>query len=160
MAGKVEIIGIGELVKNFKMLNSDIVKKTSLRMVATAGGVLRKESKRIAQEEGLKKTGALIRNIAIKKERNADPGTTQYNLGVRHGRHLGNGKKVEKYLALNKTGRIVNRRENDPFYWRFLEFGTKHISASRFLQRSLENKRQEAIKAMNDRLLKEIEKYK
>ncbi len=154
----VKIEGIGELQKMFAGLRDDMKFKTAQRMVASAGSVLKKEAASIAQSKGLKKSGAMIRNIAIKRERKAPEGVTQYHLGVRHGRHLGNGKKVIKYLALNKRGRVVTRRENDPFYWWFIEFGTKYIQAHRFVQQSLENKRAEAIAAMEKRLQQDIEK--
>lgn len=159
MADKVEVLGIGELGEMFSRVKKDMVEKTSLRMVASAGGVLRTEAKRLALSQGLKKSGALIRNIAIKRERKAPPGVAQYNLGVRHGRHLGNGKKVIKFLALNKRGRVSVRRENDPFYWRYHEFGTKHLPARPFIQQSVENKRAEALAAMEARLKRDIERY-
>ncbi|MBY0474215.1 MAG: HK97 gp10 family phage protein [Nitrosomonas sp.] len=159
MAGNAEILGLGDLARNFKNLKSDMVVKTSRRMVASAGGVLRREARIIAQSLGLKKSGALIRNIAIKRERRAPAGTEQYNLGVRHGRDLGNGKKVIKYLELGKSGRVVTRRANDPFYWKFLEFDIKHRNATPFISKALDNKSQEAITAMEDRLNKDLEKY-
>lgn len=158
MAGKAEILGIGQLQKSFANLKQDMIIKTSRRMVASGGGVVRTEAKKIAQSYGLRKSGALIRNIAIKRERNAPAGTEQYNLGVRHGRDLGNGKKVVKYLVQNSRGRIVTKRENDPFYWRFLEFDTKFRKATSFIQKALENKRDQAIQAMHDRLNKDIER--
>lgn len=154
----IEVLGLGDLRKSFAGLRDEMKMKTALRMVASAGGVLRTEAKRIAQSLGLRKTGAMIRNIAIKRERRAPAGTTQYHLGVRHGRHLGNGKKVIKFLALNKRGRVVTRRENDPFYWRYIELGTKYIEAEKFLQQATENKRAEAIAAMGKRLQQDIEK--
>lgn len=158
MAGNVEIVGISNLRQSFEKLGTEMVQKTSLRMVASAANVLKKEAKAQAMAHGLKKSGALIRNIAIKRERNAPAGTAQYNLGVRHGRHLGNGKKVTKYLALSKTGRIVIRRENDPFYWYFHEFGTRKMQARPYIEPSLENKRAEALAAMEARLLKDLER--
>ena len=158
MAGKAEILGIGQLHKSFANLRQDMILKTSRRMVASGGSVVRTEAKKIAQSYGLRKSGALIRNIAIKRERNAPSGTEQYNLGVRHGRDLGNGKKVVKYLVQNSRGRIVTKRENDPFYWRFLEFDTKFRKATSLIQKALENKRDQAIQAMHDCLNKDIER--
>lgn len=180
MADNVQIIGIGSLGKMFSQVKKDMAEKTSLRMVASAGGVLRTEAKRLALSQGLKKSGALIRNIAIKRERKAPPGVAQYNLGVRHGRHLGNGKKIIKFLALGKSGRVVIRRQNDPFYWWFLERGHKiiprasskrdgisirrrspigFVEPSPFIQPALENKREEAMAAMEARLKRDIERY-
>lgn len=160
MAGNTKLIGIEGLQAKFLELRQDMTIKTARRMVASAGSVLRTEARAIAQSHGLKKSGALLRNIAIKRERRAPAGTEQYNLGVRHGRDLGNGKKVIKYLEVGKSGRVLTRRQNDPFYWKFLEFDTKHRSATPFIQTALENKSEQAIAAMQDRLDKDLAKYK
>ncbi|SFK74500.1 phage protein, HK97 gp10 family [Nitrosomonas aestuarii] len=148
--------GLGDLRKAMADHKREIQTKTVRRMVASGGAVLRKESKTIARKLGLEKTGSLIRNIAIKRERKTPPGVTQYNLGVRHGRDL--GKRHTKFLALSKSGRVVTKRVNDPFYWRFHEFGTKYIQANEFIQQSLKNKRTEAIAAMSAKLKQEIDK--
>lgn len=147
---------MGELIAAFPQLKVDMRDKSARRIVASGGAVLRKESRIVAQNHGLRKTGALINNIVIKRERNKPEGTEQYHLGVRHGRDLGNGKKIVKYLAVGSSGRIVTKRENDPFYWKFLHFGTKHIQAIRFLEIALENKREATIAVMADRAKKEI----
>lgn len=160
MAGNTKILGIQGLQAKFLELRQDMTLKTARRMVAAAGTVLKKEAKAIAQSKGLQISGAMIRNIAIKRERNAPEGTEQYNLGVRHGRDLGNGKKAIKYLEVGKSGRVVTRRQNDPFYWKFLEFDTKHRNATPFIQTALENKSEQAVAAMQDRLDKDLAKYK
>lgn len=205
MAGNTKLIGIEGLQAKFLELRQDMTLKTARRMVAAAGTVLKKEAKAIAQAKGLQISGAMIRNIAIKRERNAPEGTEQYNLGVRHGRDL--GKRHTKYLALSKRkGRVIIKRENDPFYWRFIELGYKTVPRASgkdgivdtshwrltknwkarmvkrslgedaitirrrsptgfvepipFIQPALENKQQEAIAAMQDRLDKDLAKYK
>lgn len=151
----VDILGVKELADKLKKLDG-LSKKTAAKMVAAAGGVIRKEAKSIAQARGLRKTGSLIKNIAIKRERNVPANTVQYNVGVRHGREFGKRKNVVKYLAVGRKGRIVTKYKDDPFYWRFLEFGTKNITARPFIAPALERKRAEAIKAMESVLDKEI----
>ena len=153
------IIGIADLTAKLKKLDG-MSKNTAAKMVASAGAVIRKEAKSIAQSKGLRKTGSLIKNIAIKRERNVPQNTVQYNVGVRHGRDFGKRKNVVKYLAVGRRGRIVTRYKDDPFYWRFLEFGTKHITARPFIAPALERKRTEAVKAMEAVLDKEILKAK
>lgn len=151
----IKISGLAELRTGFVQLSADMQGKTALRMVAAAGGVLRKEAKAIAQAKGLKKSGALIKNIAIKREK-TPAGIAQYNLGVRSGRDL--GRKAKKFLAVGASGRIVTKRENDPFYARFLEHGTRNMSAKSFLAPALDNKRTEAIDAMGIQLQKTLDK--
>lgn len=158
MAGNTQILGIQGLQAKFLELRQDMTIKTAKRMVASAGSVLRTEARAIAQSHGLKKSGALLRNIAIKRERRAPAGTEQYNLGVRHGRDLGNGKKVIKYLEVGKSGRVVTRRQNDPFYWAMLEFTTKIRTGTPFIGAALKSKREDAIKAMESRLELDIKR--
>lgn len=123
----VELLGVKELTDKLKKLDG-LSKKTAAKMVAAAGGVIRKEAKSIAQSKGLRKTGSLIKNIAIKRERNVPANTVQYNVGVRHGREFGKRKNVVKYLAVSKRGRVVEKFKDDPFYWKFLEFGHKTVA--------------------------------
>jgi HK97 gp10 family phage protein len=156
MAAKVQVLGAVELSRAFQGLKQDVVQGGAARRVAMAGAsVLRKEARRIATEAGLRKTGALINNIAVKREKDAETGTEQYNLGVRHGRSLGRGKSV-KWILVNKGSRIVSRRANDPFYWIFVHSGTKNIEGVPFISQALENKREASINAMKLQAIKEI----
>jgi HK97 gp10 family phage protein len=178
-AEKIE--GLADLRKGFQSISKDMELRTSRAMVVAAGGVLKKEAKALAQQQGLRKTGALIDNIAIKREKTPE-GIAQYNLGVRHGRDL--GRKAKKVLTVKASGRVGTKYVNDPFYWSFLEFGrniyrgsttarnmnskrkrmktTKtvvgRVAATPFIAPSLQNKRTEAIEAMKKRLQKTLEK--
>lgn len=179
VAEKIE--GLDALRTAFVNVADDMRLRTSRVMVVAAGGVLKKEAKTLAQSQGLRKTGALIKNIAIKREKTPD-GIAQYNLGVRHGRDL--GSKAKKALTVGKTGRVVVKYLDDPFYWSFLEFGrniykgstrarnmsgkrhrmktTKtavgRVQATPFIAPALVNKRDEAIQAMEERLQKSLDK--
>ncbi len=155
MMAAEKIEGLANLRNGFSNVASNMKLRTSRSMVVSAGGVLKKEAKAIAQSQGLRKTGALIKNIAIKREKTPE-GIAQYNLGVRHGKDL--GRKAKFVLVVGKSGRVVKKRENDPFYWSFLEFTTKRRSGTPFIGRALENKRAEAIQAMEDRLQKSLDR--
>lgn len=178
-----KIQGLESLRSGFAQLSADIELRTSRAMVVAAGGVLKKEAKSLAQKQGLRKTGALIDNIVIKREK-TPVGVAQYNLGVRHGRDL--GRKAKKVLTVKGNGRIATKYVNDPFYWSFLEFGrniykgtttARNMSSKRkrmrttknavgrtkatpFIEPALVNKRAEAIEAMKNRLQKILEKAK
>lgn len=165
------ISGVGELRSAFGEVSEDMKLRTSRVMVAAAGGVLRKESRRLAQQQGLVKTGALVKNIVIKREKTPE-GTTQYNLGVRHGRALGKNAKTK--LVVNARGRVATKYEDDPWYWYILEFGRKvytgdgkrkrsntvrsKVEATPFIAPALINKQAEAIEAMATRLAKALQK--
>lgn len=151
----VEIMGLGELRQDFQKLAQTMTHKTAPRMVLSGSKVLRKEARVLAQAQGLRQTGALLRNIAIKRERDVPQGVVQVNLGVRHGRDLG---KRYKQLAVGKSGRIVTAYKNNPYYWRFLELGTRHHKAFPFIAPALASKRVQAIRAMGDQLKTELDK--
>ncbi len=167
MSARIE--GLGELRRSFTSLTEDMHLRVSRRMVASAGGIVRKEARTLAQQQGLRLTGALIRNIAIKREKTPE-GVTQYHLGVRHGKDL--GKSAPRQLVVGKNGRIVNAYVDDPFYWRFLEKGRNifrgkgrrgrelkgRVAATPFIAPALENKQAEAIEAMAARLRTAIKK--
>ena len=155
---KTEILGIGDLQQSFRELKTGMETRTARAMVVAAGGVLKKAAKANAQAAGLKRTGSLIKNIAIKREPQAPAGTAQYHLCVRHGRNLTRKDKANSKLAVGKTGRIVKRYEDDPYYWRFPEFGTVKQRATPFLAPALEQGKTEAIDAMATRLQKELDK--
>ena len=159
------ILGIGNLRDNFAQINEAAIQtRIGRRMVAVAGAVVKKEAKSLAQQQGLRRTGALIKNIVIKRETKAPSGTVQYNLGVRHGRNLTRKQKKQTSLAVSKGGRIYTRYDNDPWYWKFAEFGTKRKDgsvrqqATPFIGPALENSASTAITAMGDALTAELKK--
>lgn len=123
MAEETRIEGLGDLRKAFGELAHDMETRSARLMVSSAGGVVKNKAKSIAQAKGLRKTGAMINNIVIKREKNVPDGVVQYHLGVRHGRQL--GSKAKKVLAVKKSGRIGIKYVDDPFYWRFHEFERK-----------------------------------
>jgi HK97 gp10 family phage protein len=153
MAEKIE--GLGELRAAFAQIAQETETRTARRMVVAGGGVLKRKAKAIAQALGLRKTGAMMNNIAIKRER-TPPGTAQYNLGVRHGRDITRSGEKKLLLKVGKSGRIV--RANDPFYWRFLELTTKRRQGTPFIGAALETGKDEAIEAMKKPLQVDIEK--
>ncbi|MGZ9027377.1 MAG: HK97-gp10 family putative phage morphogenesis protein [Telluria sp.] len=171
MTDPTRIEGLGDLRSSFAGVKNDMRLRTSRLMVAAAGGVLRTEARRLARDQGLKRTGALIKNIVIKRERTPE-GTTQYNLGVRHGRNL--GKKAGKRLAVGKSGRVVVQYLDDPWYWLILESGRNvyagngkrrkrnavksTVPATPFIAPALVNKRADAIDAMATRLTTALRK--
>jgi len=182
VASKSEIIGVVSLANKFKVLGRDMETRTSRVMVVAAGGVLKRRAKAIALAKGLKRSGAMIKNIAIKRETEAPAGTAQYNLGVRHGRDLTKKQKAKPgKLAVSQGGRIVKRYEDDPYYWAWVERGHKvvarasavdrrGIAARRrgatgktvpphpFIEPALEQGRGDAIEAMDKALDKELKK--
>ena len=154
---KEEILGLGDLSANFKKLKTDMEQRTGRAMVVAGGGVIKRKAKANVQQQGLVRTGAYLKNIVIKREPQNPPGTVAYALGVRHGRNLTKKQKANSKLGVEK-GRIVKRYEDDPFYWRFLEFDTAKRDGTPAIGPALEEGRGDAIDAMGNRLQKELDK--
>jgi len=155
---KTETLGIGDLSQSFRDLKTDMDTRTARAMVVSAGGVLKRHAKAKALAQGLRRTGALVKNIAIKREPQAPQGTAQYHLGVRHGYNLTRKQKAKGKLGVNGVGRIVKRYEDDPYYWRFAELGSAKQDATPFIGPALDEGKGEAIEAMDKRLQRELEK--
>jgi HK97 gp10 family phage protein len=155
---ETKMIGLGEMRDKFAQLGeAPMQTRIGRKMVVAAGRIVKSEAKAVAQAKGLRRTGALIKNIAIKRDPQAPVGTVQYNLGVRHGQDLTKKQKKKSKLGI-KGGRIVKQYEDDPYYWRFAEFGTKHQAATPFIGPALENKATDAVAAMGDALSAELAK--
>lgn len=122
------VLGIGQLAANFKALRTDMETRVARAMVVAAGGVLKKKAKEIALSNGSKRTGAMIKNIVIKREKDTPAGTTQYHLGVRHGRDLTKSQKNKgKKVTVLSSGRLAIQYMDDPYYWRWVEQGHKVV---------------------------------
>lgn len=131
MADKSEVLGIEDLVASFREVREDMGSKVARRMVVAGGKLVRDRAKAIAKANGSVISSDMVDNIAIKREANAPDGTAQYHVGVRHGRQQTSKtrKQATKRLVVSK-GRIVTRRDNDPFYWKFVERGHRVAPAS------------------------------
>lgn len=131
MADQSEVLGIEDLVASFREVREDMGSKVARRMVVAGGKIVRERAKANARANGSVISSAMLDNIAIKREANAPDGTAQYHVGVRHGRQQTSKtrKQATKRLVVSK-GRIVTRRDNDPFYWKFVERGHRVAPAS------------------------------
>lgn len=84
-----------------------------------------------------RRTGTVKRRITVRASKAArKDGNEGVYINVRPLR----GKAQE-----SKFGKAGAKNPNDPFYWRFLEFGTKKMAARPFLRPAAESKGNEAI---------------
>lgn len=131
MAEKPEVLGIESLASAFREVREDMGSKVARRMVVAGGKIVRDRAKGIAKANGSVISGDMVENIAIKRETKAAAGTAQYHVGVRHGNDQSRKvrAKGQRRLVVSR-GRIVQRRDNDPFYWKFVERGHRVVPAS------------------------------
>lgn len=145
MGASFKLSGGAELSEALSKLGEKVRKKI-IRSAVTAGAqVVKKRAKEIANAKNIKDTGALIKNIAgkVEKQRNAD--YVQINIGVRHGQ-----KRDEKKRA-KKQGRATVDVD-DPFYWFMHEFGTSKMAARPFIRPAFEESKDRVLDVMVDKV--------
>lgn len=149
------------------------VKVDGLQALSKAMGELgRKASNRISTK-AMRKGGAIIRDNArakapeLKKQvPNRKRGTVKKAITART-KIKGNGRtetiiwvkglKTSQVLKFKgKSGRSGAYNPKDPFYWRFLEFGTSKMPARPFLRPAFEQSKNQATKAIIETLRSEI----
>lgn len=155
-----EMRGLAELLANLDALGQT-VRQSARGATNAAAQVVRAQAVANARAQGLVETGALVKNIAVKRERNTPPNITEYRIGVRHGR---GAKGAQKIAVRGRDGSIRFQYTNDPFYWRFWEFGhynvflRRHISAKPFLRPAMASKQGELLEVMRTYLASRLEK--
>lgn len=154
-ASGVKIEGMDELLKNFRVLHDDLKFKAAASAVASGARVVANAAKKNARAQGLELSGALIENIAVKRNKTGRD-KIQYNVGVRHGRKSKNTREIVQYRGTKKKVTY----ENDPFYWWFHEFGTSKMPARPFMRPAFESNVENARQAMVKRLRASIEGFK
>jgi HK97 gp10 family phage protein len=143
MAVSLKFSGGAEIARNLALLQ-DKMRKKILRSAAVGGAaVVKKRAKEIAKAKGIEDTGATIRNIAGKVDRSSNPDYVQINIGVRHGKPKRGAKN-----------------QDDPYYWRFNEFGTSKQAARPFMRPAFEESKEQVLEVVAQRLKDGIEKYK
>lgn len=140
MTATVKLQGFAELAAKLKELPQNI-SKNALRAGVSAGAVvIKNEAKRSVPVD----TGTLKRAIYHKQAREQSNQYKQvFIVGVKSGK---------RYQKVGKK-----QRNFDAFYWRFIEFGTRFISARPFLRPAFEKKKFEAIEAIKNKLKQRID---
>lgn len=141
MAANFTITGGRELAARLNELGEDIRKKVIRSAVTAAAQVVKKRAKEIAKTKGIEDTGALIRNIAGKVEKQRSPDYVQINIGVRHGKP----KKGAK-------------NQDDPWYWWQHEFGNSKKAARPFIRPAFEESKERALEVMTERVRQRLAK--
>lgn len=138
ISAKVE--GLSELSRRMKELEPKL-RKSALRSAVSAGAqVIKKEAQTLAPVGTARLQKKAI--YVTRSKRDSSNGVETFKVAVHQWR---------------KGGNIDAYGEKDAFYWRFLEFGTKFISARPFLRPAFESKKMEALEAMKQKLFQKLE---
>jgi HK97 gp10 family phage protein len=155
-----EMRGLRELLDNLD--------KVGVTVRAAAGGAVNAAAQEVkkraienARAQGLVSTGALVKNIAVKRQRGTPATRFEYHIGVRHGKEA---KNTQKIAIRGKDGSIRFEYENDPFYWWFWEIGhynvflRKHVAAKPFLRPAMDAVAPYALDMMRDYLAQRLDR--
>lgn len=137
VAGVQDLIKRMQYIRDYKTLEHIVFRSTfgAAKDVKNAAIVN-------AHGRGLFDSGALLRNIAMKRIR---IGRDQhgYTVGVRAG--------TPRQMKKSKAG-----ISDDPFYWWFLEFGTMHMDPKPFLGPAFKQLQSRSAKSIMDQALREV----
>lgn len=153
----VSVSGVNEIAQRFARLRGPEAQKI-LRVAASSGAAeIKKKAKENLVAHGNVQTGALLKSVQVRRNRrSAKPGFEEYSVGVfrvKAGKYVNNKANV-------RAGRAGKEKTEDPptYYWRFVEFGTVHMSAKPFLRPALESSQGSAFNAVQAKLDKAITK--
>lgn len=144
MAERIQVHGLRELQASIKRFESKVERRLLTRALMDAASIHVKEAKQRAPVD----TGELARNIRARPDKPEGNEEAHVIVGVR--------KLTKKQLA---KAREKREGASDPFYWRFVEFGTSKMRARPFLRPAFENTVSKMIarftESLRDRLRKE-----
>ncbi|SUB58965.1 phage protein, HK97 gp10 family [Phocoenobacter uteri] len=159
MSDTVKVEGLKELSRAMQKLG----RKTATRIAKNAmyqGGVIIRDDARqkapiLKSPAPNRKAGTLKKAIKsrTKVHRNGTTETIIWVKGLK-------SKQIAKFKA--KTGKSGAKNPNDPFYWKFVEFGTSKMRAKPFLRPAFQQSKNKAantiIKTLQDEIIKECNK--
>lgn len=150
MASTVKVEGLAELLRTLQSLPAAIAAKSG-GPVRSALFRAAKVIRDAARANAPIRTGALRKAIFIYRDRNpaAEGHTEQYKIGVRKVRLNRKERKQLRELLDKMKDQGINARvvsvEGDPYYWRFVEFGTARTKANPFMRNALDQNHGQAL---------------
>ena len=132
----MKIEGLEELRKALSELPKEMHRGPLRSAVSAAAAVVQKQARQSAQVD----TGTLKRAIYRTRSR------------------AGSSSVQEMAIVGVRFGRQYRRRNQDAWYWRFLEFGTSKMPSKPFLRPAFESTKQQQIEVLKTRLAKAIER--
>jgi HK97 gp10 family phage protein len=151
----VEVRGLRELEQALVALPKKMHRRILNGALAAGGREIEREAKQrvpVLKERTLRRLpGVIRRNIRTRPVRPQDGNNATVIVSVRNL----NAKQITTFKRA--TGLKGAFNPNDPFYWRFVEFGTSKMAARPFLRPAFESRKYQAATEIKTRLAKRIE---
>ena len=156
MAELIKVHGLQELSQTLMKLPAELEKRVIMGALRAAGQTIRKDAMARApileKPDPRRRAGTLRKNISVRRVK----GKTAVYVGV----FGASRKKIAAFKAAG-GGKGANNPD-DPYYWKWVEFGTKKMAARPFLRPAFEAQKYEALRMfevyMRKRLAKEARK--
>lgn len=147
-AESTTVQGVGDLKAKLAEIPRAMRRRVLRNALAAGARLVRDESKRVAP--------VLSAQRAVPYR---TPGTVRNAIRVRTSKQATRAGDVGVFVNVKpaKAGARGAKNPRDPFYWRFLEFGTRRMSARPFLSRGA-NKLGEALRVFEVAVVKWIDK--
>ena len=150
----VRLDGVDELIRALKSAPDKIRRRAVRQALRKAGAVIRSDAKARAPvlmvRTPFRAPGTVKRRISVRPSKFArQAGDEGVFVGV---------KPLRGNTDTRRYGKAGAKNPNDPFYWRFLEFGTQKMRARPFLGPAAKSKGQDAIRLFLRESLPAIEK--
>lgn len=153
----VKITGLKELGQTMEALGRKTRNKLGAKAMRRGGVIIRDQARAnapVLQEKVLHRKRGTLRKAIIASTKLQKDGSVRTIIFVRS---LKNSKVLE---FKSKTGKGGAYNPHDPFYWRFVEFGTSKMPAQPFLQPAFTSKKEQAsreiITTLRDGILREV----
>lgn len=154
----VQVNGLAQLQRSLRELGENIEAKVIRSALSSTAATVRNAARANFLADWNPESKTISNNIVLRRARTSRKSLTRYTVGVRAGRFA----KPTPQKQRGPRGGLVY--VNDPFYWRFLEFGFtdrggEYHQGSRFLRRSLSDNRDKALSQFTKIGARNLEKY-
>lgn len=139
---EIKLRGFDELAKQLRELPEKIARQELDRSLKEAATPMLKAAQAnapvLAQSTAQRRAGTLRRSIRMKVFRVRGSGLIRgVTIGVRKlSRRQVRANRLAAWVSGRRLGVNISAQWNDPFYWYFVEHGTKHMGARNFLMRA------------------------
>lgn len=149
----VRVEGLKELQKAMQSLGRKTSNRIAVKAMRKGGAVVRNKARMLApvlKESVPQRRAGTLRKSIQSRTKVGKNGRTDTYIWVKKL----STKQVLKFKE--KSGKSSAHNPRDPFYWRFIEFGTSKMPARPFMQPAFQQSKEQAAQAIINTLQQEI----